>query len=108
MDSTSTPCGSLCYEVIGYLEQHHPDALPAAYRAFLCFEPYAEDPQEYARATLFVPDACRQEVLDLLRTVRERAAEDAAGNATSLDAIMNARGRHGRRGLLPDDGRGRR
>jgi erythromycin esterase len=78
------------YEVIGYLEQHHPDALPAAYRAFLCFEPYAEDPQEYARATLFVPDACRQEVLDLLRTVRERAAEDAASNATSLDAIMNA------------------
>jgi erythromycin esterase len=78
------------YEVIGYLKQHHPDALPAAYRAFLCFEPYAEDPQEYARATLFVPDACRQEVLDLLRTVRERAAQDAAGNATSLDAIMNA------------------
>jgi erythromycin esterase len=78
------------YEVIGYLEQHHPDALPAAYRAFLCFEPYAEDPQEYARATLFVPDACRQEVLDLLRTVRERAAEDAAGNVTNLDAIMNA------------------
>ncbi len=78
------------YEVIEYLKQHHPDALSAAYRAFLCFEPYAEDPQEYARATLFVPDACRQEVLDLLRTVRQRAAQDAAGNATSLDAIMNA------------------
>jgi erythromycin esterase-like protein len=78
------------YEVIGYLKQHHPDALPAAYRAFLCFEPYAEDPQQYARATLFVPDACRQEVLDLLQTVRQRAAEDAAGNVTSLDAIMNA------------------
>jgi erythromycin esterase len=78
------------YEVIEYLKRHHPDALSAAYRAFLCFEPYAEDPQEYARATLFVPDACRQEVLDLLRTVRQRAAQDAAGNATSLNAIMNA------------------
>jgi erythromycin esterase len=78
------------YEIIKYLEQHHPDAVPAAYRAFLCFEPYAEDPQEYARATLFVPDACRQEVLDLLRTVREKAVQDVAGNATSLDAVMNA------------------
>ncbi|MDP9473939.1 MAG: erythromycin esterase family protein, partial [Chloroflexota bacterium] len=78
------------YEVVGYLQQHHPDAVPAAYEAFRCFEPYAEDPQAYARATLFVPDACRQAALDLLRTVRERAAKDATGNATSLDAVMNA------------------
>src|SRR3954451_18149504 len=63
------------YEVIGYLERFHPDALPAAYRAFRCFEPYSEDPQEFAVATMFVPDACQQEVLDLLGTVRERAAE---------------------------------
>ena len=77
-------------EVVGYLKRHHPDALPAAYRAFRCFEPYAEDPQEYARATLFVPDACRREVQDLLRTVRERAAADATGDETSLDAVMNA------------------
>jgi erythromycin esterase-like protein len=78
------------YEIINYLKQHHPDAVAAAYRAFLCFEPYAEDPQEYARATLFVPDACRQEVLDLLRTVRERVVANVAGNTTSLDAVMNA------------------
>src|SRR5262245_7969415 len=42
--------------VTGYLSQRHPDAVEAAYRAFRCFEPYAEDPQEYAVATLFVPD----------------------------------------------------
>jgi erythromycin esterase-like protein len=78
------------YEIIGYLKQHHPDAVGAAYRAFRCFEPYAEDPQEYAVATLFVPDACRDEVLGLLRAVRERVAEDAAGDETSLDALMNA------------------
>jgi erythromycin esterase len=77
------------YEIIGYLKQHDPDAVGAAYQAFRCFEPYAEDPQEYARATLFVPDTCREEVLALLRTVRERAAGDA-GDETSLDAIMNA------------------
>jgi erythromycin esterase len=78
------------YAIVGYLREHHPDAVPAAYQAFRCFEPYAEDPQAYARATLFVPNACRQEVEDLLRTVRERAAREAATSATSLDAIMNA------------------
>jgi erythromycin esterase-like protein len=78
------------YQVVGYLMQHHPDAVPAAYEAFRCFEPYGEDPQAYARATLFVPDDCREEVQDLLRAVRQRAADDAASNPTSLDAIMNA------------------
>ena len=78
------------YEVIGYLQQHHPEAIPRAYEAFRCFEPYAEDPQAYARATLFVPDACRQEVQDLLRAVRQRAADEASGDPTSLNAIMNA------------------
>ena len=77
-------------EVIGYLRRHHPDAVPAAYDAFRCFEPYAEDPQSYARATLFVPDACRQEVEDLLRAVRERAGTAIAGDETSLNAVMNA------------------
>ena len=76
-------------EVVGYLRQHHPDAVEAAYEAFRCFQPYAEDPQAYARATLFVPDACRQEVEDLLRTVRERASE-AIDDASDLDAVMNA------------------
>ena len=36
---------------MGYLRRHDPAALPAARRAFRCFEPYGEDVQEYARAT---------------------------------------------------------
>lgn len=78
------------YAVLDFLQQHHPDAVPAAYDAFRCFQPYAEDPQEYARATLFVPDACRQEVLDLLHRVSERTALDAANDPDSFDALMNA------------------
>src|SRR3954451_2314388 len=50
------------YAIIGYLKEHRPEAVEAAYRAFRCFEPYEEDPQEYAVATIFVPDACQDEV----------------------------------------------
>jgi erythromycin esterase len=77
-------------EVIDYLKEHHPEAVDAAYAAFHCFEPYAEDPQEYARGAMFVPDACRDEVQKLLQTIRDRASEISAGDATSLNAIMNA------------------
>jgi erythromycin esterase len=39
---------------------------------------------------MFVPDVCRQEVLDLLQTVRRRVAADAGEDAASLNALMNA------------------
>src|SRR5947209_8616746 len=51
------------YQVLGYLGKHEPSALPAARRAFQCFEPYGEDIQEYARATRWVADSCEEEVI---------------------------------------------
>lgn len=38
-----------------------------------CFEPYAEDVQEYARAATLVPLSCEQEVLEVLRELRDKA-----------------------------------
>ncbi len=78
------------YALIGYLKQYQPDALQAAYDAFRCFAPYGEDPQSYAYATRLVPASCERETIDLLRTVRERAAKDAETTPQDLDALMNA------------------
>lgn len=80
------------YAVIDYLKQRHPEAVAAAYDAFRCFEPYAEDPQQYARGTLFVPAGCQEEVLSLLHAVSARAAHEAEAGSdeTGLDALMNA------------------
>ena len=77
--------------VMDYLSEHQPDAVTAAYQAFRCFQPYAEDPQQYALGTLLVPDGCREEVLALLDAVAQRAAREAATDESSLDALMNAR-----------------
>jgi erythromycin esterase-like protein len=60
---------------MGYLRRIAPEALPTARRALRCFEPYAEDAQEYARATLLVPESCQKETIDLLREVRRAALE---------------------------------
>jgi erythromycin esterase-like protein len=63
------------YQVMGYLQRNHPEALPAARDAFRCFEPYGEDGQQYARATVLVPASCEDEVVGLLQELRRRAQE---------------------------------
>jgi erythromycin esterase len=60
-------------EVMRYLERAAPDALPVARQALRCFEPYADDAQEYARATVLVPESCQAETAKLLAEVRKRA-----------------------------------
>jgi erythromycin esterase-like protein len=69
------------YEVMTYLRQHDPEAFAAARRAVHCFEPYAEEAQDYARATLYGHESCRNEVVDLLARVRI-ASSPADGDGT--------------------------
>jgi erythromycin esterase-like protein len=68
------------YEVMRYLRSRDdPAALAAARRALRCFEPFGEDAQEYARATVLLPDHCREPAVQMLRRLRERvprATED--------------------------------
>jgi erythromycin esterase-like protein len=60
------------YAVMSYLQRVDPSALLAARAAYRCFEPYGEDVQEYARATMFVPETCRDEAVALLGEIRRR------------------------------------
>jgi len=78
------------YAILGYLRKTDPSALPAARRAFLCFEPYGEDVQEYARATL-VPTSCEDEVVSLLKELRSKEPPyRAAGREEFFAAEQNA------------------
>ncbi|GAA5196093.1 hypothetical protein GCM10023322_64240 [Rugosimonospora acidiphila] len=66
-------------EILLYLRENEPQEVPEALAAYRCFEPYDEDPYNYARATRFVPSRCENEVVDLLVELRQRAAADGAG-----------------------------
>lgn len=61
------------HQVMDYLRRTAPEALPAARSALRCFEPYAEEAQEYALATLLVPQSCQDETAKLLGEVRRAA-----------------------------------
>jgi erythromycin esterase len=65
--------------VLDYLEEHHPQHLDAALEACRCLEPYAEDPQAYARSTRIVPTGCELEVVGLLSDLLQRHAGDTDG-----------------------------
>ncbi len=78
-------------EVIAYLNRVDPSAVPSARRAYNCFEPYAEDEQEYARATALVPTSCEDEAVAVLAALRAKAPsyrED--GKEGFFDAEQNA------------------
>ncbi len=76
--------------VIEYLERTDPDALPAARRAYKCFEPYGEDVREYARATAFVPTSCEEEVVGLLSELRGGVREYRDDPESRFSAEQNA------------------
>ncbi len=77
-------------EIISYLERVDPDAVDTARRAYGCFEPYGEDPQEYARATAFVPTSCEEEVVGLLRELSGRVPEYRDDPEARFGAEQNA------------------
>jgi erythromycin esterase len=78
-------------EVMAYLQRVDPSAVPTARHAYNCFEPYAEDEQEYARATALVPTSCEDEAVAVLSALRAKAASyQEDGREGFFDAEQNA------------------
>jgi erythromycin esterase len=61
-------------EILRYVEKQGDGAVATARRAFQCFEPFNDDPQEYARAVAFVSQDCENEVTRLLADLRRQMA----------------------------------
>jgi erythromycin esterase len=76
--------------VLQYAEQQGDGAAKAARQAFRCFEPYSDDPQEYARAVAMVSEDCQSEVNQLLRDVRRQAAERPHGTLPEQELAFAA------------------
>jgi erythromycin esterase-like protein len=77
--------------VTEYLQRVDPKLAAAAKRAYRCFEPYAEDVQEYARATALVPTSCEDETISVLRELRANAPQFTNdGRESFFNAEQNA------------------
>jgi erythromycin esterase len=81
-------------EILRYVEKQGDGAVATAHRAFQCFEPYNDDPQEYARAVAFVSQDCENEVMRLLADLRHQVASHQSagglpGRETDFAAEQN-------------------
>lgn len=77
--------------IMQYLGKNDPSALKSAEEAFRCFEPYRNDEgRSYARASQFVPDLCKEEVVTLLKELQEKLPEYGADYENSFSTEQNA------------------
>jgi erythromycin esterase-like protein len=76
--------------VLQYTEKQGDGAIAAARKAFRCFEPYSDDPQEYARAVAFVSEDCQDEVADVLKAIRRQATEHHPTNLPEREQAFGA------------------
>jgi erythromycin esterase len=77
--------------IMQYLKKTDPAALRIAEDAFDCFEPYRRDEgRSYAQSTLLVPEACQQEVVQLLKEIQRKLPQYNTDHENVFSAEQNA------------------
>ena len=77
--------------IMKYLQHVDVAALKTAEEAFRCFEPYQSDEgRSYAKATQFVPELCKEEVVELLRKIQERLTQYNTDEENVFNLQQNA------------------
>jgi erythromycin esterase-like protein len=76
--------------LVGYLEKNDPGAAKLAKQAIHCFEPFGEDPHEYARAQIYLEASCKPEVVKLLSEIRKKAPIYDHDPEAALNTEQNA------------------
>jgi len=78
-------------QILDFLAERDPQAHQLALRAWHCFEPYGEEAQDYAWATLaLVPEGCEDEVVELVGGIRHRLPAYPEDWEAKLNAEQNA------------------
>lgn len=77
--------------ILAYLKKKDPATAKIAETAYRCFEPYRNDEgQSYARATEFVPELCRTEIVELLQEIRRRSPHYDSDYENAFSTEQNA------------------
>jgi erythromycin esterase len=76
--------------MFNYLQKEDPRTAELVADAMNCFEPYAEEGQEYAQAVYEKLASCKNQVVELLREIRKNSAHYDGDREAALNAEMNA------------------
>lgn len=73
-----------------YLGKEDPEAAKAVKKAVKCFEPYQEEGQLYAQLTYSLPNSCKEDVINMLKEIRQKAPSYNTDPEASLNTEQNA------------------
>ena len=77
--------------ILKYLQKTDPASLPAAEKAFHCFEPYkTDDGSAYAYASSLVSKSCEDDVIKLLQQLQERTPQYSEDYENAFSTQQNA------------------
>ncbi|SEO94842.1 erythromycin esterase family protein [Paenibacillus sp. OV219] len=80
-------------EIIKHLKDTNSPELPAALKAFACFEPHGREGQNYGMTAAFFSETCQDEVVQLLKQLeaKRKGSESGSGSgsARSYEALLN-------------------
>jgi erythromycin esterase-like protein len=76
--------------MMNYLKKEDPQAARVVERAIQCFAPYGEEGQEYAMATKYFSESCREELIQVLQEVRKQSLSYDHDPEASLNTEQNA------------------
>ena len=76
--------------LMNYLKVNDPKTAELAKEAIHCFEPYSEDPHEYARAQIYLDASCKQDVVTLLSEITRKAQIYDHDPEAALNTEQNA------------------
>jgi erythromycin esterase-like protein len=76
--------------MMNYLKKEDPQAARVVERAIQCFSPYGEEGQEYAMATKYFSESCRDELIQVLQEVRKKSLAYDHDPEASLNTEQNA------------------
>ncbi|MBB1286232.1 erythromycin esterase family protein [Flavisolibacter sp. BT320] len=77
------------YAMMDYLQEEDPQAAQSVKQAILCFEPFEENEQAYARYSL-TEHSCREKVLAMLKEIRSKAHHLDGDREAGLNTEQNA------------------
>jgi erythromycin esterase-like protein len=76
--------------IVNYLEKIKSPDLEKALQAIECFDPYERKPEKYGISASFYGEDCMNEVLELLKTIKENKKMDHHDPESTLNMNINA------------------
>lgn len=77
-------------EIIQYLERANSPELPIAKEVFSCFEPFEREGQRYGVSASFFSTDCEEEVLQMLKQLKNRKTTNMEDPESALSLELNA------------------